>query len=509
MENTAAEEMYDFTKNRREKINLELSKIRSLYGREDVVYRFNAYKKAKDKDDIARKKGRSGYSGLPSARIELESACKSVGIEKTPDELIKDDSVIKTIHTRSEIISDQFLPILYKEYKNTPMTSDYMNRIIHRLTKSDTYIKKDDENRTIILKKFVMGGGKGFKTLNTGEIIEWAEEKMNASEKEQYDLQSDSQKKLELAVSRIDNSIFDRSLTQALKQTKCLIENFDKYVLMSKEGKIVDSNSNETIIISDIILKEITTIKLKNLMCKLRFEFTNVSVIENIKLLYNIFNNDYPANTVVEFIDFVAALNVDFKKQLHSLCYLNQSVYDDVAFKRIVYSKWLIAVTYKQERNFGYANELCEDLIDCINDENQIFEVPYTDSLLLPQRELIVINKEEIMSDFLLIHMDDISMNPKELFYTQRRLLELYILNNDFEKAKGILPELLSSFDRCKSFVDEIYHVGLYQNLFEYYSYVGDKQSAEKYYRMALENAKRNYWKGKEKKLENLKQVFE
>ncbi len=52
-----------------------------------------------------------------------------------------------------------------------------------------------------------MGGGKGFKTLNTGEIIEWAEEKMNASEKEQYDLQSDSQKKLELAVSRIDNSI--------------------------------------------------------------------------------------------------------------------------------------------------------------------------------------------------------------------------------------------------------------------------------------------------------------
>ena len=355
MENTAAEEMYDFTKNRREKINLELSKIRSLYGREDVVYRFNAYKKAKDKDDIARKKGRSGYSGLPSARIELESACKSVGIEKTPDELIKDDSVIKTIHTRSEIISDQFLPILYKEYKNTPMTSDYMNRIIHRLTKSDTYIKKDDENRTIILKKFVMGGGKGFKTLNTGEIIEWAEEKMNASEKEQYDLQSDSQKKLELAVSRIDNSIFDRSLTQALKQTKCLIENFDKYVLMSKEGKIVDSNSNETIIISDIILKEITTIKLKNLMCKLRFEFTNVSVIENIKLLYNIFNNDYPANTVVEFIDFVAALNVDFKKQLHSLCYISREG------KKKTLEERYCDVLKKRNRKMKLLN-LCEDL---------------------------------------------------------------------------------------------------------------------------------------------------
>lgn len=189
--------------------------------------------------------------------------------------------------------------------------------------------------------------------------------------------------------------------------------------------------------------------------------------------------------------------------------YLNQSIHDDVAFKRIVYSRWLVAVTYKQERNFGYANELCEDLIEYISDENKVFDVPYSDSLLLPQRELVVINKEEIMSDYLLIHLDDISMNPKELFYTQRRLLELYILSNDFEKAKGILPELLSSFERCKGFIDKIYHVGLYQNLFEYYSYIGDKESAEKYYRMALENAKKNYWKGKERKLINLKKLFE
>ncbi len=189
--------------------------------------------------------------------------------------------------------------------------------------------------------------------------------------------------------------------------------------------------------------------------------------------------------------------------------YLNQPVYDDIAFKRIIYSRWLIAVTYKQERNFGYANELCENLIEYISDENQVFDVPYSDSLLLPQRELAVINKEEIMSDYLLFYMDDISMNPKELFYTQRRLLELYILNNDFDKAKDILPELLSSFERCKGFIDEIYLVGLYQNLFEYYSYVGDKESAEKYYKMALESAKKNYWKGKEKKLTNLKIVFE
>ena len=189
--------------------------------------------------------------------------------------------------------------------------------------------------------------------------------------------------------------------------------------------------------------------------------------------------------------------------------YLNQSTYDETAFKRIVYSRWLIAVTYKQERNYGYANELCEELIDFINDENQVFDIPYSDSLLLPQRELAVINKEEIMSDYLLLHIEEISMDPKELFYTQRRLLELYILNNDFEKAKDILPDLLASFERCKSFIDEIYHVGLYQNLFEYYSYTGNKENAENYYQKAIENAKKNYWKGKEKKLSNLKQIFE
>lgn len=113
------------------------------------------------------------------------------------------------------------------------------------------------------------------------------------------------------------------------------------------------------------------------------------------------------------------------------------------------------------------------------------------------------------MSDYLMAHMEEIRMNPKELFYTQRRLLELFLLNNEFEKARDLLPEVVASFEKCRNHLDEIYHVGLYQNLFEYYSYVGDKESAEQYYRLALENAKKNYWKGKEQKLAHLKEIFE
>ena len=77
MENTVAEEMYDFTKNRREKINLELSKIRSLYGREDVVYRFNAYKKAKDKDTCKKKNAVQSFEGCKKEAKEPSKAVHS------------------------------------------------------------------------------------------------------------------------------------------------------------------------------------------------------------------------------------------------------------------------------------------------------------------------------------------------------------------------------------------------------------------------------------------------
>ena len=188
--------------------------------------------------------------------------------------------------------------------------------------------------------------------------------------------------------------------------------------------------------------------------------------------------------------------------------YSNASRYNVDCFKRIVYAKWLLAVTYKQERNFGYANDICEDLIYYINTENKIFGVPYADSLLLPQRELAVINKERLMCDYLVSHMDDIQYNTTQYFFTLRRLFELYILNNDFAKAKDIIPEMLDSYRKCEKQVDAIYRVGLYQNLFEYYSYIGNKERASYYYRLALSNARKNFWKGKEQKLEDLKDIF-
>ncbi|WP_226669736.1 toll/interleukin-1 receptor domain-containing protein [Metabacillus litoralis] len=184
------------------------------------------------------------------------------------------------------------------------------------------------------------------------------------------------------------------------------------------------------------------------------------------------------------------------------------SSYDESKFKRIVHAKWLLAVTYKQERNYGYAIDICEELINFIKDENEIFDVPFADALLLPQREIAVINKDRGLSDYLMVQTDEIRYNVKELFFTQRRIFELYISNKDFDKAKTLLPNLLDSFSKCKNHIDDIYQIALYQNLFEYYISIGEKVKSQLYYKLAYNSAERNYWKGKQQKLVDIKNLY-
>lgn len=189
--------------------------------------------------------------------------------------------------------------------------------------------------------------------------------------------------------------------------------------------------------------------------------------------------------------------------------YSDSRHYDENYFKKTVYARWLLAVTYKQERNFGIASDICNQLVDYINDENSVFGCAYSETLLLPHRELAVINKEEILCDYLVSQTTVIQDNVKELFFTQRRLLEFYILNNEFDRARNLLPELLSSYEKCKMHIDAIYQTALYQNLFEYNMYVGEKEKADEYFRLAMESAKQNFWEGKQKKLKLLKSIYQ
>ena len=221
-------------------------------------------------------------------------------------------------------------------------------------------------------------------------------------------------------------------------------------------------------------------------------------------------NYQIGCNSVLELLDGLTLLNLDLSSaaDLYSQIaiiyihsgdrryikkareYLNRALniltkkvdFNEAAFKHVIYCRWLIAVTHKQERNFGLACDACEDLIDYIHSERKTFNLPYADSLLLPQRELAIINKEKVMCDYLISRLHDIPVNSSEYFHTVRRLFEYFVLGGEIIKARNLLPELLSAFNSTKSQIDAIYRVALYQILYEYYNYIGEEQRADHYF---------------------------
>lgn len=299
-------------------------------------------------------------------------------------------------------------------------------------------------------------------------------------------------KSMDIEVAPIDKwiiSIDPRILEKELAKSLTIIR---KKYFQSPNAQIINCWLNELKIEKYNILNVLDTIS------KFRLNIFNAAEVYVQLALINVHSGE--KNYIIsarEYLD--KAINIYFKN----------NHYDSEVFKKIVYSKWLTAVTYKQNRNFGIASDICNELIDYVNDENEIFGCSYSETLLLPQRELAVINKEELLCDFLLSKTSEIQYNVKELFFTQKRLFEFFILNNDFDKARTLLPELLSSYDKCKVNIDAIYQIALYQNLFEYYTYTGDTDKAEEYYRLAFSKAKQNFWEGKKKKLENLKIILQ
>ena len=299
-------------------------------------------------------------------------------------------------------------------------------------------------------------------------------------------------KSMNIEVEPIDKwiiSVDPRVLEKELAKSLTIIR---KKYFQSPNAQIINSWLNELKIEKYSILNVLDTIS------KFGLNVFNAAEVYVQLALINVHSGE--KNYIISARDYLdKAVNIYFKN----------NHYDSEVFKKIVYSKWLIAVTYKQNRNFGIASDMCNELIDYVNDENEIFGCSYSETLLLPQRELAVINKEELLCDFLLSKTSEIQYNVKELFFTQKRLFEFFVLNNDFDKARTLLPELLSSYDKCKVNIDAIYQIALYQNLFEYYTYTGEPEKAEEYYRLAFSKAKQNFWEGKKKKLENLKIILQ
>lgn len=163
------------------------SQLRSFYCREDFVSALTRYRKAK-KD------------AKPFRRNDLEQMCRARQMDC--EQLIQNDALLTEIPTRQEM-KDQLLEIFYDLYAYAPSAAAYMERIVRQLAPE----YDGDTVRTVILKKFVAGGGPDFVTYDTKAVIDWAVSRMSPEARTQYQAASDGEK-LALAVNQLDDSIF-------------------------------------------------------------------------------------------------------------------------------------------------------------------------------------------------------------------------------------------------------------------------------------------------------------
>lgn len=153
------------------------------------------------------------------------------------------------------------------------------------------------------------------------------------------------------------------------------------------------------------------------------------------------------------------------------------------ARKRIIQSKWLLAITYKQEGNLTKAHEILSELLPYAEETRQEYGVPYSDSELLPRREIAIIDNDLDEFDRLVKDEPLYSDNTREHFFTLRRCFEAYCLNDEIQKAKAIKPTLEKSYELIKDQLEPVYYYALKLDEFFYHWASGQTNAAEKLYR--------------------------
>lgn len=150
--------------------------------------------------------------------------------------------------------------------------------------------------------------------------------------------------------------------------------------------------------------------------------------------------------------------------------------------KRIIQSRWLLAITYKQEGDLARAHEILNELLPYAEETRREYEVPYTDSELLPRREIAIIDNDLDEFDRLVKDEPLYSDNAREHFFTLRRCFEAYCLNDEIQKAKAIKPALEKSYASIKEQLEPVYYYALKLDEFFYQWASGQTNSAEKLY---------------------------
>lgn len=278
---------FEYTLNLETIFQGKLSELKSYYCKEDFELALADY-------DRAPKDARS------FRMRDVSRLCNARGIEVKS--LLADRSMLESIPTRATM-QDELLQSFYDMYAQSPATSDFMERIVHRLAPEYS----SDTVRVAILKKFVVAGGNNFKRFHTNQIWEWAKKQLSKDEAVTYHNSPEEEKKA-LLLSKVDDSIFEHSSVEMtdIDVLKLIIDRIYKY-----QGdntlffKGIELSDNTMAILAEMVSEDKDTIR--------------DDTMKYLQILY-----DRIANCLVEVdnekaSEFIACLENDFRNQLKTI----------------------------------------------------------------------------------------------------------------------------------------------------------------------------------------------
>lgn len=282
-----AQKPFEYTLNMETIFQGKLSELKSYYCREDFELALADYDRApKDAKSFRMR--------------DVSRLCNARGIDAK--NLIGNRSLLESIPTRLAM-QDELLRFFHDMYAQSPATSDFMERIVRRLASEYS----SDTVRVAILKKFVVGAGDNFKRFHTGQIWEWAKKHLSNAEAVTYKNSSEEKKK-ELLLSKIDDSIFEHSS----------VEMTDADVLKLIIDRTAKYQDDDTLAFEEIELSE-NTIAILSEMISEDEDTIHDDVIKHLQILYDRVANRLAETDAAKFAGFIASLEYDFRNQLKTI----------------------------------------------------------------------------------------------------------------------------------------------------------------------------------------------
>ena len=159
----------------------------------------------------------------------------------------------------------------------------------------------------------------------------------------------------------------------------------------------------------------------------------------------------------------------------------------------IILCQWLLSITHKIERNYGMSEQILLGLLRYAEEQREELGLPYAKSVLLPKRELAIINEDREAFISLVNEMGLIE-DSKELFYTYRRAFEFFCSEDDEEWADALRGPMIDAFNACRDELYGVYYYAMMYNVYLFYARFGRVEEAVKLYDELMPELENNHF---------------